>query len=101
MYDLSDVQFKVEATQKEIFPAELLLGRNIGCSYSCARKGPSFVWPPMFDHSVIVASDGGHRSDQVNGYGFVICDERGVDIVAAGGGASVGPGTKILEKLRA
>ena len=77
MYDLSDVQFKVEATQKETFPAELLLGRSIGGSYSGARKGPSFIWPPMSDNSVIVASDGGHRSDQVNGYGFVIWDERG------------------------
>ena len=70
MYDLGDIRFKVETTQKEVFPAELLLGRRSSVGCSGARKGPSFVWPPMSSNSVIVTSDGGHRSDQVNGYGL-------------------------------
>ena len=45
-------------------------------------------WPTMDAESAILASDGGDRDRKISGYGFILWNEDGGEVLAIGTGAS-------------
>ena len=99
LYEWGDIELECTKTEHQCYPAELLLGRRPMEPVSGANGGNGMQWPVMDTEAVILSSDGGDRDRKVSGYGFVVWNEDGSNVMAVGAGASSdGSGTVNIQE---